>query len=206
MPLSWVLSRTVMDESPISFSPSLAPLPVSFSRQNFIFSRSHFPSSFSKCDRFLHCSWLYRSPRRQSDRLPSLHWRHRSSRTEIDLLGIHDGPSGYIVCDWTPSRRFPLQCVSGPSIVCSDGPSVTTSYVCGAIAFIVMVISWWLVKETNQKVLRTSQLKAQKKKLLKKTALSMIIDLLSIVVDEEESQSLEKIQKELKAALYCDKK
>ncbi len=62
-----------------------------------------------------------------------------------------------------------------------------------------MVISWWLVKETNQKVLRTSQLKAQKKKLLKKTALSMIIDLLSIVVDEEESQSLEKIQKELKA-------
>ena len=62
-----------------------------------------------------------------------------------------------------------------------------------------MVISWWLVKETNQKVLRTSQLKAQKKKMLKKTALSMIIDLLSIVVDEEESQSLEKIQKELKA-------
>ena len=62
-----------------------------------------------------------------------------------------------------------------------------------------MVISWWLVKETNQKVLRTSQLKAQKKKLLKKTALSMIIDLLSIAVDEEESQSLEKIQKELKA-------
>lgn len=62
-----------------------------------------------------------------------------------------------------------------------------------------MVISWWLVKETNQKVLRTSQLKAQKKKLLKKTALSMISDLLSIVVDEEESQSLEKIQKELKA-------
>ena len=62
-----------------------------------------------------------------------------------------------------------------------------------------MVISWWLVKETNQKVLRTSQLKAQKKKLLKKTALSMIFDLLSIVVDEEESQSLEKIQKELKA-------
>lgn len=62
-----------------------------------------------------------------------------------------------------------------------------------------MVISWWLVKETNQKVLRTSQLKAQKKKLLKKPALSMIIDLLSIVVDEEESQSLEKIQKELKA-------
>ena len=62
-----------------------------------------------------------------------------------------------------------------------------------------MVISWWLVKETNQKVLRTAQLKAQKKKLLKKPALSMIINLLSIVVDEEESQSLEKIQKELKA-------